>query len=156
MMLLHTVVTAALLATQIGMQAGQSATQDDAQSAPPQTAQCYYYKNNARFDTCACGAVADDACVRLRMDDTPQLILIDGSATEEEREGIEVKRAENAWSYFVFEKGVDPSRIILRWNRVARKSIGKWGGTLRILVLRPGQWPPDFVESDVAWQAMPR
>ena len=115
-------------------------------------AQCHYYRNDQHFNTCSHGRVADEAAVELQRDLTVRVILIDASAASGERAGIEARRAEQAWGYLVYEKGIHPDRIVMRWNRVSRQCVGKWGGSMRILVVRTGDRLPEFIEDDLSWQ----
>ena len=119
-------------------------------------AQCHYYRNVSRFNTCTHGAVADEAAVVLYAHPSDTQILIDASATDDEKLGIEIRRAERARDYLVYEKLVDPDRIVLRWSRVSRKGVGKWGGSMRIVAIRGGALFPDFVEGDLNWQLTTR
>ena len=124
-----------------------------AEGDPTASGLCSYYRNTARFDTCWCGLLAEAAALEVRGASTPMMILVDGGATSNERPGIEVKRVELVRNYLVQHIGVDPGRIVLRWKRLDRLGIGRYGGSVRILVIKPGQSIPDFVEGDLAWQA---
>ena len=81
------------------------------------------------------------------------VILIDASATKDERLRLEVKRAENARDFLIMQKGVDPGRIVIRWCREDRASNGKWGGSLRLVALRPGDTIPALADRDPSWQS---
>jgi hypothetical protein len=79
-----------------------------------QLTDCGYTRNNARFDSCACGAVADDAAMRMQNDER-LFLVIDGFAWNDERTGVDLKRAENAWLYVTEARGIDPGRVVMRW-----------------------------------------
>jgi WD40 repeat protein len=58
-------------------------------------------------------AILDDAALRLRMD--PRMTLVvDGHSDVGERPGVGPKRALNLRGYLLAEKGLDPSRIVVR------------------------------------------
>lgn len=126
--------------------------QHEVSARGPVQSQCHFYRDNPRFDTCHHGLIADAAVIELLNDPSKGVILVDTSATVDEKPGVEVRRAQNAWGYLVTEKGVPPDRVVLRWNRVTRASNKRWGGSMRILVVRSGERLPEFVEDDVAWQ----
>ena len=123
------------------------------QDRATQTAQCGYLKNRAWFDTCTCGAFADEMAAIVQASASPVVILIDGYANTNEPVGIERTRAENAWLYLVNEKGVDRGRIVLRWSRQGLPAVGKYVGGLRITLLRAGDALPSL--GDVSSSQLP-
>ena len=108
--------------------------------------QCYYVGNGVQFNSCVHGRQADEAALLLLTDTSARLILIDSFAASDETPGVEQRRARYAWEYLVYEKGVDPGRVAIRWGRMSRLIRGKLGGSLRFLVVRTGDRLPDFLE----------
>ena len=151
-MSLVSVVLTCMLLTYAGDECGTAGQSSSSQQTHSEPAQCFYQRESARFDECNCGTVADGVAARLQLEPPPMVILIDSSATKDERPGLEVKRAQNARDFLVREKGIDPGRIVLRWFREDRASAGRWGGALRFVVLRPGDKAPAFFDGDASRQ----
>ena len=129
--------------------AGPALSGRASQGRPPVPGYCRFFRNSARFEACDCKYYADFAAAQLAEESPNLIILIDGSASDDEREGTEARRAESAWSYFVFEKGIDRGRVFMRWQREKRVADGRSGGFVRILVLGPGDIVPPFVQPDL-------
>jgi hypothetical protein len=86
--------------------------------------------------------VADFASIGLSALHGPGVIVIDSFARSDEERGLELRRAAAARAYLVIYKDVDPSRILLRWARVAAVDNDRWPGRLRITVVKRGEALP--------------
>ena len=129
--------------------AGPALAGGAAQGKLPMLAYCHFFRNGTRFEACDCKFYADVAAAQLAEESSRLIVLIDGSASDDEREGTEARRAESAWSYFVFERGIDRGRVFIRWQREKRAGDGRSGGYVRILLLGPGDVVPPFVQPDL-------
>src|SRR5262245_10894467 len=78
---------------------------------------CTYSRDNAAFDGCHCGYIADNADIAMQQASTPSIVIVDSFADVGERRGIEVRRAAITLFYLCNFRNVDPARIVLRWTR---------------------------------------
>lgn len=72
-----------------------------------------YGYDDAYFSTCSDGAIVDDLALRMS-GDTSVRVVFDGYSSPGEGPNLDVDRVERARNYLVFERGVDPQRVVCR------------------------------------------
>ena len=89
--------------------------------------------NSARVDNKA-KALLDDDALRLQRDANATMI-IEGSSNPSENEALATQRAENAKTYLVQSKGIDPNRI------QTRPAATKTGAKVNVIMVPAGAGP---------------
>ena len=137
-------VTVTATATDDRNLSAQTTVNVDVQAAPtpvsPTTAptpallnELIFKPNSARVDNKA-KALLDDDALRLQRDANATMI-IEGSSNPSENEALATQRAENAKTYLVQSKGIDPNRI------QTRPAASKTGAKVNIIMVPAGAGP---------------